>query len=830
MDQDKQKKAVVQIQKPGTSHPTDSEDSSKKPQSSEQIPEAESLIPEPFRRRGLARSPQTVRTSRPSTPDSTVIVESDEKESETDARLTMAQRTEEGTDVVTPLKSTDTTERSTKKKRKELTPPENNPQRSRSSSPNGKAGQLFRDFDEQIFCKIEKLEKLVLKNTSLSVKNAIEELARGARALKRDAPRVLLEMRQESIGLQEQLEKVRRQHTLAQGKIEALKEQLTETTTKFFNQSTQFANKGTNTDEVLTCLDGNVPHPTAGTSRDDNKPPAVTDTEQLLCRNCGKRVEQDIIKKKAEAKVLQELEEKITDAVTKEAILMLADNTWPTVAHQRVSHSNVNVLTDREVRVLIVQEDNAADEKILNGLRLIFPKADRACSMAPNKIICMMNQISMNDGEDSEGDSDDMKRVLIIGKTKSRKDPSFTTEDIATLQEAIRKARIHTEEQKPLVWISEGLKNSTACNALEIICRQEEISVEATQKRKAAMGTKSQPRTKPREQTIRIHNVGGGTCDETLNKIREAQLDLNAIGAEVQRFSQTKDGELLIKVRESQEGGVKTFADMIKTATNLEVESKVSAGPLTTVIIREIDPTLKQPAIESAIRHMLKCPDVSIRVGPIKSQTRGGWSTLVTLPAFFARKLLGLRVIRLGLMKSRVAEWFSLPCCYNCQKIGHLATSCTEKRATAKLCHKCGEGDHTAKDCKADIRSCYNCGEAGHAANSVKCPIYRKGLAELRVAKQEEALKIQEKKRPPKAKNLNTNKSSVDKDGFQTPGRRNTRRLTKKEKAKLSEETGMEVNDETSTDYDASSEHEQEEDDTTIDGPKTQCSASGKPE
>lgn len=73
------------------------------------------------------------------------------------------------------------------------------------------------------------------------------------------------------------------------------------------------------------------------------------------------------------------------------------------------------------------------------------------------------------------------------------------------------------------------------------------------------------------------------------------------------------------------------------------------------------------------------------------------------------------------------------------------------------------------------------------------------------------------------------NKSSIDKEGYQTPGRRNTRRLTEKERAKVAEVTGMQVDDESSTDEE-DNEREEEEEVITINASKTQYSATGQPE
>lgn len=74
--------------------------------------------------------------------------------------------------------------------------------------------------------------------------------------------------------------------------------------------------------------------------------------------------------------------------------------------------------------------------------------------------------------------------------------------------------------------------------------------------------------------------------------------------------------------------------------------------------------------------------------------------------------------------------------CFRCQRLGHLASSCSNERA----CRRCGGSSHLAAECKYSPR-CVNC-KGPHVSNSPGCPLRaceierRKCLMESRLVQQ----------------------------------------------------------------------------------------------
>ena len=65
-------------------------------------------------------------------------------------------------------------------------------------------------------------------------------------------------------------------------------------------------------------------------------------------------------------------------------------------------------------------------------------------------------------------------------------------------------------------------------------------------------------------------------------------------------------------------------------------------------------------------------------------------------------------------------------CCFNCQKIGHIARNCRNRNC----CHNCGE-THLENSYCSKNPACANCNIKGHSSTSRDCPIYIKLKAQL---------------------------------------------------------------------------------------------------
>lgn len=88
--------------------------------------------------------------------------------------------------------------------------------------------------------------------------------------------------------------------------------------------------------------------------------------------------------------------------------------------------------------------------------------------------------------------------------------------------------------------------------------------------------------------------------------------------------------------------------------------------------------------------------------------------------------------VYIGWESCRIKDYVEVARCYKCQRFGHVAKHCAEKKLSCSHC----SGEHDFKDCKAidsDRAKCINCAregrsEARHPASWRGCPVYEKAV------------------------------------------------------------------------------------------------------
>ena len=109
-----------------------------------------------------------------------------------------------------------------------------------------------------------------------------------------------------------------------------------------------------------------------------------------------------------------------------------------------------------------------------------------------------------------------------------------------------------------------------------------------------------------------------------------------------------------------------------------------------------------------------------LKLERMQRKTDLGWVDCESVKVTFAGKSLPRVIIISKYSQFKVRPYVSLPRqCYNCQRLHHMAKSCTAKMR----CLICS-GEHNKKDCdRPNNPKCANCGGA-HVANSKFCSIY----------------------------------------------------------------------------------------------------------
>ena len=107
-----------------------------------------------------------------------------------------------------------------------------------------------------------------------------------------------------------------------------------------------------------------------------------------------------------------------------------------------------------------------------------------------------------------------------------------------------------------------------------------------------------------------------------------------------------------------------------------------------------------------------------------RNQVTNTWEDSTSVKITF-ESLVVPDVITIHYVRYRVRPYVSTPMqCYNCQRLGHTAKSCSSKNPRCMLCG----GPHTKEDCSAQQRRCANC-HGDHGANSSRCPQLQQAIA-----------------------------------------------------------------------------------------------------
>ena len=203
--------------------------------------------------------------------------------------------------------------------------------------------------------------------------------------------------------------------------------------------------------------------------------------------------------------------------------------------------------------------------------------------------------------------------------------------------------------------------------------------------------------------------------------------DLNEI---VKTMRPTQKGGLLIELKKGEEGGKSNWCtaieEVLKDVANVYYRSHKITIQCKGLITELYTDDELLDAIETQAQ--VKRPDISAIKS--KRKTFGGTeSAYIQLPAEDAKKMLSLRHIKVGWVRSQLVEAIAPKRCFRCWAYDHVAAACKGPDRTA-LCRRCGEEGHQAAKC-VNEKKCMLC-EGAHAAGSGICPLYKAAMQKNR--------------------------------------------------------------------------------------------------
>ena len=421
----------------------------------------------------------------------------------------------------------------------------------------------------------------------------------------------------------------------------------------------------------------------------------------------------------------EKLEQKLNSIQSIEDAESLVGIPWGPNTYKHTKTTTKNILNTANIKVIMVSENNTKDKETITRLSAIYPAFGKAINRAPTdktlKLHIKEDIIEGDENNEENTNTDNTPKTQQIILTKL----SGTTK-----KELIKAAKtllndIDDTEQSVLIHMTHEADIDTSLKIVECCLRGKELKAEVCAKGRGIKKRNNDRIRRENLNTLIVKNQQGKTYAETLKSIKAAVVPEEK-GATIKKIGKTKDGNIVIKIRDDTPGASEEVAKAINKGASGSAEVKQTAK--IQILIHDIDEATEKEEIEKAIRDEAGA-DIELTVHDPTPNKNGNFTAKVLMPKNYGQHMIEKGTLKIGWFNSRVTEKITIPICYNCLKLGHLGTYCREPRVEKKRCYKCASDKHEASSCDQEPH-CMECNEKGHIVNSFNCPAYKKLIQE----------------------------------------------------------------------------------------------------
>lgn len=446
--------------------------------------------------------------------------------------------------------------------------------------------------------------------------------------------------------------------------------------------------------------------------------------ELLLAELSAHKKENTELKKKIET--LEQLGRKIENTEKIESMLDKIENVedveelvkaqWPDRAHKLVKSTTKSILSQAKTKIIIVNENNQKDVEIINRISAIYPIFGKAIKRAEiGKVTKLKIKEDIIEEQENE-EAPETQQILVIKIAKSTE-----KEIIVSAKNACN--NLVEEPGTILAYMTHDIDVSSTLKILECCVFKQKWKIELCAKGRGLKKRKMENRENLK--TMIVKNAEGKTYADTLKTIKTV-IKPEEKGVTVRKIARTRDGNVVIKLRDEAPGASAEISKVINQETKSKAEIKKE--PKMQILVHDLDGITEEGEIEEAIRE-LTGETGELQISDPNPSKNGSWTAKVLAPRKTGEKLMEARTIKIGWTRCRITEKITIPICYNCLKLGHLGSVCTEERVNFKRCYKCTSREHEAGNCDGEPK-CSECNKTGHTVNSFDCPRYRQLIQE----------------------------------------------------------------------------------------------------
>lgn len=273
-------------------------------------------------------------------------------------------------------------------------------------------------------------------------------------------------------------------------------------------------------------------------------------------------------------------------------------------------------------------------------------------------------------------------------------------------------------EEEPIEWTTAGRRRKTKVGF--------DLNVDQPVKG-AASSDKRRFQSKTPAVLIKVQ----GSYADTLRAVRNADINIDELGAKVAAMRRTQSGDLIVELARGPDAAAATGTLRDKLSAALGGTTVTSLGQMVDVEVADLDGVSTKEEVLAALVEGLYGSETP----PRESVTVTGlWATrgerqmaTARIPASLASKL---EFVRVGWLQCRVRPRRAQPLrCFRCHGFGHSSGTCRGPDLSA-CCRRCGVADHKEMDCAAGNDLCVACDRDGlpkipHRTGSGACAARR---------------------------------------------------------------------------------------------------------
>ena len=229
-----------------------------------------------------------------------------------------------------------------------------------------------------------------------------------------------------------------------------------------------------------------------------------------------------------------------------------------------------------------------------------------------------------------------------------------------------------------------------------------------------------------RADAIVVQTTGATSYADILRKVKTDPA-LVEMGEKVIRIKRNQKGQMMFELKREEDAKRADLQEAVSKALG-EVATVTMRTQEVNIVCKDMDEVTTKEELLEALEKEFGINSIPLTaVRSMRTSFAETQTAIISLPFEQAKKALAVGKVKIGWTICRLREATKPRMCFRCLDFGHMAKDC-KNEDRSKRCRRCGGEGHIAKDCTKDPQ-CMLC-KAGdkpapHITGSGRCPKFR---------------------------------------------------------------------------------------------------------